>query len=177
MSRSELFSRSLVLWIADAGLSGLAVEADNWGQIVKRLLVLIGLLLTACGTVPQSHGGPVQDQVSLVDALRTSVTVDISGAIAQPFLHPDSGTAVKLSGGTLPAAADVQLYEYGSAAAAAADAHQIRPDGSGTATTIVDWVAPPHFFLKGRVLVIYVGSDAAVVSLLTSILGSQFAGR
>ena len=124
----------------------------------------------------QSHGGPVQDQVSLIDALRKSVTVDISGTVAQPFLHPDSGTTVQLSGGTLTAPADVQLFEYASAAAAGADAHRIRADGSGTATTIVDWVAPPHFFLKGRVLVIYIGKDRVVVSLLSSLLGAQFAG-
>jgi hypothetical protein len=144
---------------------------------VKRLLVLLGLLLTACGTGPaQSHGGPVQDQVSLIDALRKSVTVDIAGTIAQPFLHPDSGTTVRLSGRTLSAPSDAQLFEYGTAAAAAADANQIRADGSGTATTIVDWVAPPHFFLRGRVLVIYIGKDPTVVNLLTSVLGSQFAG-
>ncbi len=143
---------------------------------MKRLLVLTGLLLTACGTLPQSHGGPVQDQVSLIDALRRTVTVEISGTVAQPFLHPQSGTTVRLSGGSVAAPADLQLFEYASAADAGADAHQIRADGSGTATTIVDWVAPPHFFLKGRVLVIYVGNDPAVVSLLGSLLGPQFAG-
>jgi len=143
---------------------------------VKRLLVIIGLLLTACGTAPQSHGGPVQDQVSLIDALRKSVTVDISGTVAQPFLHPQSGTAVRLSGPSLAGPADLQLFEYASAAGAQADAHQIRADGSGTATTIVDWMAPPHFFLKGRVLVIYVGNDSAVISLLRNLLGPQFAG-
>ena len=144
---------------------------------MKRLLLLIALLLTACGTVPQSHGGPVQDQVSLIDALRKSATVDITGSIGQPFLHPDSGTTVKLSRGTLAAPADVQLFEYASAAAAGADAHQIRADGSGTATTQISWVAPPHFFLKGRVLAIYTGSDSAVISLLSSVLGPQFAGK
>jgi hypothetical protein len=143
---------------------------------VKRLLLLIGLLLTACGTVPQSHGGPVQDQVRLIDALRKTLTVDISGSLAQPFLHPESGTTVRLSGAALASPADLQIFEYGSTAAAQADAHQIRADGSGNATTIVDWVAPPHFFLKGRVLVIYVGSDTAVFSLLGSLLGPQFAG-
>jgi len=148
---------------------------------VKRLPVLIALLLTACGTVqgPQSHGGPVQDQVSLIDALRSkNVTVDIGqSATVQPFLSPQSVTAVRLSGGPLTTAADLQLFEYGSASAASADAHQIRADGSGTATAIVDWVAPPHFYIKGRVLVIYVGSDPAVLSLLQSLLGAQFAGR
>jgi len=146
---------------------------------VKDLLVLIALLLTACGTVqgPQSYGGPVQDQVSLIDALRKTVTVDISGTVSQPFLNPQSGTAVRLSGGPLTTPADVQLFEYRSTSAASADANQIRRDGSGTGTTQISWVAPPHFFLKGRVLVLYVGSDAAVVRLLNSVLGAQFAGR
>lgn len=143
---------------------------------LKPILALIGLLLTACGTVPQSHDGSIQDQVSLIDALRRSVTVDIVGSVAQPFLRPASGTTVRLSGGTLAAPADLQVFEYGSAAEAASDAHRIRADGSGTATTIIDWVAPPHLYLKGRVLVIYVGTDPAVVSLLRSLLGPQFAG-
>jgi hypothetical protein len=147
---------------------------------VQRLLVLIALVLTACGTVqgPQSHGGPVQDQVSLIDALRSkNLTVDITGGVSQPFLHPQSGTTIRLSGGALAAPADAQLFEYGSAASAETDAHQIRADGSGNATAIVDWVAPPHFFLKGRVMAIYVGTDPAVVSLLQGLLGAQFAGR
>jgi hypothetical protein len=147
---------------------------------VKRLFVLIALLLTACGTVegPQSHGGPVQDQVSLIDALRAkNVTVDISGTVSQPFLSPESGTAARLGGGPLTTSADLQLLQYGSASAASADARQISPDGSGTATTKISWVAPPHFFLKGRVMVLYVGNDAAVLSLLQSLLGRQFAGR
>jgi hypothetical protein len=42
---------------------------------------------------------------------------------------------------------------------------------------IVDWVAPPHFFLKGRVLVLYVGSDPAVLAALRAVLGAQVAGR
>ena len=146
---------------------------------MKRLLVLVAILLTACGTVqgPQSHGGPVQDQVSLIDALRKTVTVDISGTISQPFLSPQSGTIVRLSGGPLTTPADVQLFEYGSASAARTDSRKISRDGSGTGTMTISWVAPPHFFLKGRVLVLYVGNDAAVVSLLTGVLGAQFAGR
>jgi hypothetical protein len=146
---------------------------------VRRLLVLIALLLTACGTVqgPQSHGGPVRDQVSLIDALRgKNVTVDISGTVSQPFLDPQSGTTVRLSGGPLTTAADLQLLEYGSASSASADAKRVSPDGHGVGTTHVDWVAPPHFFLKGRVMAIYVGTDPAVVSLLQSLLGPQFAG-
>ena len=147
---------------------------------MNGLLVLLALLLAACGTVqgPQSHGGPVQNQVSLIDALRgKSVTVDITGTVSQPFLSPQSGTTVRISGGPLTSGADLQLFEYGSTSAASGDAAKISPDGSGTATTKISWVAPPHFFLKGRVMALYVGSDSAVSSLLQSLLGAQFAGR
>ena len=147
---------------------------------MKPLLVLIAVLLTACGTTqgPQSHSGPVRDQVSLIDTLRgKNVTVDITGTISQPFLKAPSGTAVRISGGPLTTAADVQLFEYDSASAASADAQKISSDGSGTATTKISWVGPPHFFLKGRVMVLYVGSDPAVLTLLQSLLGPQFAGR
>jgi hypothetical protein len=147
---------------------------------VKRLLIVVALLLTACGAAqgPPSHGGPVQDQVSLIDTLRgKNVTVDISGSISQPFLHAPSGTIVRLSGGPLTTPADLQLFEYASASAASTDAKKIQPDGSGTSTTRISWVAPPHFFLKGRVMVLYVGSDSAVLNLLQSLLGPQFAGR
>ena len=145
---------------------------------MKRFLLAAALLLAACGTGAQSHGGPVQDQVSLIDALRgKNLTVDISGTVSQPFLNPQSGTAVRLSGGALTAPADLQLFEYSSASAASADASRISPDGSGTATTKISWVAPPHFFLKGRVLVLYVGNDPAVFNVLKSLLGPQFAGK
>lgn len=135
------------------------------------------LLLTACGTAPQSQGGPVQDQVSLIDALRVqNLRVDISGTVSQPFLTQQSGTTVRVRGADLVKPADLQLFEYGSDAAATAESKRIRPDGSGTGVTIVDWIAPPHFFLKGRILVLYVGNDAALLRILQSLLGTQFAG-
>ncbi len=102
--------------------------------------------------------------------------VDITGTVSQPFLSPQSGTAVRLGGGPVTTSADIQLFEYGSASAASAEAKRISSDGSGTATTRISWVAPPHFFLKGRVMVLYVGSDAAALSLLQGLLGPQFAG-
>jgi hypothetical protein len=106
-----------------------------------------------------SHGGPVADYVSLIDNLRAS------GVAVEPI------GPVEISG------AEVQVFEYTDPAAAEADAAQLAPDGSSTRTTMMTWVAPPHFFQQGRVIALYVGSDEEVISLLASVLGPQFAGQ
>jgi hypothetical protein len=42
---------------------------------------------------------------------------------------------------------------------------------------MVSWMATPHFFKKGRILVLYVGDNTETLGLLESVLGAQFAGR
>jgi hypothetical protein len=139
--------------------------------------------LRAGGSPPQSHGGPVRDHVSFVDALRAAgYTVDPVGQVRQPFLRA-AGTVLRIGGGGLRGSAEVQSYNYDDRdlgtdgfAAARADADRIQPDGQPS-TGRVAWTAPPHFFRKERLLVIYVGADPAVVRLLAVMLGPQFAGQ
>jgi hypothetical protein len=133
--------------------------------------------------IAQSHGGPVKDHVSFVDHLRgKGLTVEIAGAVEQPFLRA-KGTTLRLSGDGIQQPAEMQSYNYddtdlgtNGVKAAAEDARQIGPDGNPP-TSMITWVAPPHFFHKERVIVLYVGSDPAVLKLLTEALGPQFAGR
>ena len=125
------------------------------------------------------HGGPVVDHFGLVDALRAAgFTVDAAGALTPdvPFGGAQAGTVLRLRGGGLTAPGDVQSYEYADPAAAAADAGQILPDGN-TRTAMIGWVGPPHFFRAGRLVVLYVGTDAALVDALTALLGPPFAGQ
>lgn len=123
-----------------------------------------------------SHGGPVRDHVSMIDHLRArGYTVEPIGDVEQPFLRA-RGTTLRISGGDLQQPAEVQSYDYNDTEAAAADAAQIGPDGNPR-TAMITWVAPPHFFLKERAFVLYVGSDPAVLRLLDDTLGPQFAGR
>ncbi|MDQ3541620.1 MAG: hypothetical protein M3440_13135 [Chloroflexota bacterium] len=123
-----------------------------------------------------SHGGPVVDHVSFVDALRAcGLSVEIGGAIEQPFLSAETGTLLRLRGGGLTQAADVQSFEYGDADRAAADASQIGPDGHPP-TMMITWLAPPHFFRAEHLIVLYVGDDQAAIDLLTALLGSPFVG-
>lgn len=148
---------------------------------MKRYLILINVILilvlwsTGCARPqpepPVSHGGPVTDYVSLVDNLRAAgATVEPAGEINQPFFSV-TGSAIMVNG------ENVQVFEYADAAAAEAEAGLVSADGSSIGTSIVSWVAAPHFYKAGKLIVLYVGENAATLNLLESVLGAQFAGR
>lgn len=118
-----------------------------------------------------SPSGAVEDQASLVDALRAAgADVEPGDPVEQAFFSV-TGQILKVNG------ADVQVFEYESAEAMGTEATQISEDGGSIGTNMVTWVAAPHFFRSGRLLVLYVGDDAAILGLLNGALGEQFAGR
>ena len=118
-----------------------------------------------------SHGGPVTDYVSLFDNLRAAgATVEPAGDISQPFFSV-TGNAITVNG------ENVQVFEYTDAAVADAEALLVSADGSSVGTTMVNWVAAPHFYKTGKLIVLYVGDNTAVINVLEAVLGPQFAGR
>ena len=155
----------------------------------RYALLLIGLLvLAACGSAPSgptgtgsprassspsvtSHGAAqVTDLVSLVDTLRAKgLTVEPAGSVSQPFFDVE-GSLLQVQG------ADVQVFEFADADAARAAMATIGPDGNPP-TMMIDWVAAPHFYQAGRLIVLYIGDDAAVTQALNDALGAQVAGR
>ncbi|MDQ2809210.1 MAG: hypothetical protein M3Z04_20240 [Chloroflexota bacterium] len=128
---------------------------------------------TAPGSQPPiaSHGGPVRDYVSLIDTLRAAgLTVIPTGAISQPFFTV-KGQSITVQ------TENVQVFEYADAAAAAQDAARVAPDGGSVGTTMLNWVAPPHFYRQAQLIVLYVGQDATVLAALATALGPPFAGQ
>ena len=152
------------------------------GIYLLTSLLVVAMLFAACAPRSQatdvpdagpttSHGGPVEDYVSLADALRAAgADVQPGDTVEQPFFSV-TGQIIQVNG------ADVQVFEYESAEALEADASQVAPDGGSVGTSMVTWMATPHFFKSGRVLVLYVGDDTTVYDLLKGVLGEQFAGR
>ena len=146
---------------------------------MKQLIGLTILLfaLTACGSVqaanaPESpvvsSGGTVEDVTSLIEALRAEIK--LSGTVEQEFFSV-TGQIIKIGG------VDVQVFEYETAEAMEAEASLIASDGGTVGTSMITWVDTPHFYKLGRLIVLYVGSDEAVLSFLEQTLGEQFAGR
>ena len=131
--------------------------------------VLTTVTILEPGTV--SHGGPVIGYVSLVDNLRVAgAGVEPAGIVKQPFFVPP-GQLLTVNGG------DVQVFEFASTEEAATAASTVSTDGSSIGTSMVAWVAAPHFYQAGKLIVIYVGSDGGDINLLEEVVGSQFAGR
>ncbi len=132
------------------------------------ILIPIALAsLSACA----GAGGGVEDQAGLVAALEAAgAQVEPGDPISQPFFTPEGQSL-------LVNEADIQVFEYPDGQAMEAEASQVAPDGTSVGTTMVDWFAPPHFYKSGRILVLYVGDDQAVLDQLNNVLGPQFAGQ
>lgn len=159
----------------------------NHKLFVPLSLMLVALLVAACAqqspatedpVTPNadagpttSHGGPVEDCVSLVDTLRAAgANVEPGGSVEQAFFTA-TGQILKVNN------KDLQVFEYESAKAMETEAAQVAPDGGSVGTSMMVWVEAPHFFKSGRVLVLYVGEEQEVIDLLSDALGEQFAGR
>jgi len=137
---------------------------------------------------PSASASPARStgaQSGFVDQLYSAgFTVERVAEATEPFLRT-IGVWLRLSGGALAQPARFAVYTYDDPALAADDAARVQPDTSvkwtepdGNVKTIsFAWVAPPHFFRRGCVLVLYTGTDRAVLTLLTELLGAQFAGR
>ncbi|HET9979194.1 MAG TPA: hypothetical protein VFQ32_02035 [Ktedonobacterales bacterium] len=134
------------------------------------LVTLLALLLTGCGTTTV---GRVHDASSLMAKLRAEgANVQEAGVITHPFLAVP-GRIITVND------QEVETFQYANAQALAADTANIGPDGCiGTVGggMLDAWTAPPHLYKSEGLLVIYLGSDAKILQLLTGALGKQFAG-
>ena len=71
----------------------------------------------------------------------------------------------------------VLAFEFADEPEAAAQAGLVSPDGSGIGNKFVGWRDTPHFFSRGRLIVIYQGDNQKMLDALDEALGPQFAGE
>lgn len=145
---------------------------------VSPLAVVLGLaLLAGCNpahlfTEDEPGGDPV---ARLIDDLEARGVVALrEGSVWQPFLSGD-GHVLRVAGEA------VHVFVYVDADAAEREAAGISPDGSAFtstgAPTMVTWIAPPHLFRRDRIIVLYLGETATILTTLESVLGAPFASR
>ena len=105
--------------------------------------------------------------------------VDALTAASVPVRQADRFDAAPLSGqGVLlcVGSEEVRVYAFSSAQERANAATSIdATDPSHIGTSIVEWSGNPRFWQRDRILVLYLGADAATEAALSSVLGPPFA--
>lgn len=145
------------------------VRAAGW-------LATCAVALAGCAPVPTHSVQPcgrsaVPDHRALIGGLRAAgAQVVQEQMLRQPFFDVEARILVVDGEG-------VQVFEYDDATTAAAQAARVSSDGSQIGTTKPLWVGPPHFYRKGRLLVLYLGEDTRTLERLACLLGPPFAGR
>lgn len=136
-------------------------------------ILIILALLASCESQegsPTSKEGIVMDYDILVESLQDAgAIVEPTGNGNQPFFTPQ-GQVITVDG------QDVQVFEYSTAAGAKAEADLVSPDGTSVGTSMMTWIATPHFYKSGRLIVLYVGDLSDTITILNGALGPQFAG-
>ena len=131
-------------------------------------LLVAGLVLAACGGQPASAQG--YGTAEFVAELRENGAEAETGEEVEQAFFSVIGTFVNVNGESL------QVFEYETAETMESDAVLVDASGSSIGTSMVTWMATPHFYKKGRILVLYVGDHAETLELLERVLGPQFAG-
>jgi hypothetical protein len=147
-----------------------AVGTTRYLILLITILMLVSLI-TSCA----ADNGNIEDYVSLVDNLRKAGAVVEPGGQVGPDLLSAKRMVMTVND------SNVTVWEYDDAAAADAEAAHISPDGfsirTDTKGICIGWVAQPHFYKAGKLIVLYVGESEAVTNVLESVLGQQFAGQ
>ena len=140
-------------------------------------VVLAVALLAGCtgggsnaGPTSGAGEGPVTGVDSLIAHMRQAgFRAERADQISQPFLTP-LGTVIRVND------EEMQVYRYADETVAAREAARVGSNGRTVGTSQVGWIAPPHFFRKRNLLVIYLGSNEQALLTLSGLLGPQFAG-
>ena len=142
------------------------------------LLLFLGLSLAGCGEQAQASKPADLTYTAFVVRLQKTGTSFTQGSATPSRFF--AGTPYRITVGS----EYLSVFEYPSSADVQKDASHISPrgdkvqitNGSHTDTALVNWVATPHFYKSGRIIVSYIGDQQKMITLLQSLLGPQFAG-
>lgn len=144
-------------------------------KILATLALGVVLILAACAPatpppLPETGIGTptvvIETYAEFFAALQaTDADVEATGQVQQPFF-PVAGQAIRVDG------AEVQVFEFQDEATRRAVSDPIIATGELAGPTVVEWVGQPNFWAEGRLIVLYIGEDMALIDLISDILGT-----
>ena len=151
----------------------------------KKLAGIIAgcvIVISAIGTPLATPLSPkiITDYSSFLDYLRDSgASIKEQGETSWDLFYYAKRRIVEVDG------IHIQVYEFATtqdmevnASGVSRYGTQITKDwGDGMISSVfVNWIGSPHFYKAGQIIVIYVGNNYAIISLLQNGFGKQFAG-
>ena len=141
---------------------------------MAQLMVVLISIIAACGASPPAspsvRGGAVGGTERLITDLAGAGARAVEAGSFDPTPLSGRATLLCLDG------EEVRVYAFSSEQERVAAASRIDPnDASKVGTAIIAWAGNPRFWQRDRILVLYLGGDEAIESLLSSVLGPPFA--
>ena len=116
----------------------------RWLNRISWLCAALVVLSACGGDNPSSPDSTAFDLSALIQRLRDQgATVESIRSIAQSFFSV-AGQVLRVNG------EEVQAFEYATETDARAEAASVSPNGFTIGTTMVSWVATPHFLPNGK---------------------------
>jgi hypothetical protein len=141
--------------------------------------IIVAVVIVAVATLSPKPPEQVTDYSTLLLYLHDSgASILKEGEMRRYDFFDIEGRRVAVNEST------IQVFEYEDGEAMESEASCVSPDGFGITKergvmgvhTEVNWINPPHFYKAGRIIVMYIGSDSSIITLLENALGEQFAG-
>lgn len=151
--------------------------------IVCVIIISIGSLFIGCGK-QKIPNAPIEKNVNK-SSLENNKVINSEGFIK--FMKK-SGYKItnskQVSGGILKGSLTaveinnerIGIYEYKSSDEMEMDAKTISADGTFVGNGIYEWIAKPHFYKGGNIIISYIGDDKEIIEKISKFMGQQFAG-
>ncbi|KAF6242898.1 hypothetical protein C6988_06935 [Nitrosopumilus sp. b1] len=144
-----------------------AVTDETWDELNHQYILK---KLPSSNEPVQYFDGTVNDYVTFLEAIN-------SRGLAFELIETANDSSFSVPMKTLSISGiETHVYEFETDQDAQMASKTVSSDGTQIGNNVIRWMDTPHFYTQGKLIVLYVGQNPEITSLLDSLLGNQFAG-
>ncbi|MDF2880329.1 MAG: putative cell wall binding repeat protein [Clostridiaceae bacterium] len=147
--------------------------------ILPWLLIIISVLLGSCTVNTQTAEINQSDNPNKTAEFNTKTLTSYlnTKGFDLTIIHEKKGEFLSVNPSIIKIGKEnISIYEYKNNWLMEKEASKIKGDGSQIGNAIVDWIAPPRFYKKDKIITIYVGSNMEIINALNQFFSNSFAG-
>jgi hypothetical protein len=141
-------------------------------RFLLTAITALSVIMVACSGTADIE--PADSYDSLSSALE-SAGMKVGERVENNFLFAGLFTVPGIE--VVASGQEILAFEFATLDEAAEQAALVSPDGYGIGLKYINWVDTPQFFMNGKMIVVYDGSQSLVTETLTTAMGERFAGE